>query len=184
MCVTDCSLPAETFTPGSEPSGHFLTGPSAAKRPFPGQPVQGFSATHRLGDDSYLVMGDNGFGAKANSQDADLAVHRIRPGRGTEDTDGTPGTTTYINTMFTLSDPNGLVPWRIWRDGGCGAEARLPAGYTCPKPDRKLTGWDFDVESMQVARTARSGSARSSAPTSCTPTSRAACSPRPSRRRA
>lgn len=29
--------------------------------------------------------------------------------------------------------------------------ATLPAGYTCPTPDRVLTGWDFDPESMQVA---------------------------------
>src|SRR5262245_17113600 len=70
------SLPADTFVPGSESSGYF-TGNAAA--PFPGQPVQGFSGVHALGDGSYLVMSDNGFGAKANSQDFRLRVHRIKP---------------------------------------------------------------------------------------------------------
>ncbi|GAB47311.1 esterase-like activity of phytase family protein, partial [Mobilicoccus pelagius] len=141
-------LPADTFPPGSETSGHFLTGDAAAKAPFTGQPVQGFSATHRLGDGSYLVMSDNGFGAKANSPDALLSVHRIRPGAAK---DGKPGATSYLNTVFTLSDPHGYVPWRLWRDGGCEAAATLPKGYTCPTADRKLTGADFDIESMQVA---------------------------------
>ena len=143
-------LPPETYTPGSETSGHFLepAATQAVKPPFTGQPVQGFSATHRLGDGSYLVMSDNGFGTKANSPDYRLAVHRIRPGKAA---DGKPGETTHLNTVFTLSDPNRHVSWPIWRDGGCAAAKKLPSGYTCPSADRQLTGWDFDIESMQVA---------------------------------
>ena len=34
---------------------------------------------HRNADGSYLVMSDNGFGAKANSPDFELRVHRIVP---------------------------------------------------------------------------------------------------------
>ncbi|HKE77217.1 MAG TPA: esterase-like activity of phytase family protein [Acidimicrobiales bacterium] len=137
-------LPAETYRPGSDASGFFtgITTPIAA--PFPGQPVQGFSAVHRNGDGTYLVMSDNGFGSKANSQDFELRVHRIRP-------DTTTGVTTALDGGFGLSDPDHRVPWTIWRDGGCTAAATLPAGYTCPAPDRVLTGWDFDIESMEIA---------------------------------
>ncbi len=134
------SLPADTFVPGSEPSGHFTGNPAA---PFPGQPVQGFSAVHRLADGSYLAMSDNGFGAKTNSQDFQLRVHRIDP-------DPESGTIA-VRDGFRLSDPARHVPFTTWRDGGCQAAASLPAGYTCPPRDRVLTGWDFDPESMQVA---------------------------------
>ena len=143
-------LPAATYTPASETSGHWVEGNAQIPAPFKGQPVQGFSGTHRLGDGSYLVMSDNGFGNQKNSADALLAVHRIRPATGK---DGKPGETSFINTVFTLSDPNNLIPWRIWRDGGCKATpaAELPKGYTCPTADRQLTGTDFDLEGMQVA---------------------------------
>ena len=139
------SLPTQTYVPGSAPSGHWTTGNAAVPAPYPGQPVQGFSGTHALGDGSYLVMSDNGFGSKANSADFELAVHRIRP-------DVRTGRTAYAGRAFTLSDPDRHVPWTIWRDGGCAAAASLPAGYACPTPDRVLTGWDFDPESMQIAR--------------------------------
>ncbi len=146
-------LPAATYTPASEPSGHWTEGNAQIPAPYKGQPVQGFSATHALGDGSYLVMSDNGFGNKKNSADALLGVHRIRPATAPSNPVGKPGETSFINTVFTLSDPNNLVPWRIWRDGGCAATpaAELPRGYTCPTPDRALTGADFDLESMQVA---------------------------------
>ena len=137
-------LPAETYRPGSAPSGYFTgtTAPIAA--PFPGQPVQGFSGVHRNPDGSYLVMSDNGFGNKANSPDFELRVHRIAADIAT-------GVTTVLDGGFGLSDPDGEVPWTIWRDGGCAAAATLPAGYSCPAPDRLLTGWDFDIESFQIA---------------------------------
>ncbi len=138
-------LPTETYVPGSAPSGYWTTGNATVPAPYPGQPVQGFSATHALADGSHLVMSDNGFGAKANSADFELAVHRIRP-------DLTTGTTAYEGLELTLSDPEHHVPWTIWRDGGCAAASSLPAGYSCPAPDRVLTGWDFDPESMQVAK--------------------------------
>lgn len=137
-------LPAETYRPGSAPSGAFTgtTAPIAA--PYPGQPVQGFSGVHRKSDGSYLVMSDNGFGNKANSPDFELRVHRIVPNFET-------GETRLASGGFGLSDPDHKVPWPIWRDGGCQAAATLPAGYTCPARDRVLTGWDFDIESMQIA---------------------------------
>lgn len=137
------ALPADTFVPGSEPSGYFTTNADA---PFPGQPVQGFSAVHAVGDGSYLTMSDNGFGNKQNSPDFQLRVHQIRPDLST-------GEVELLTGGFVLSDPDGHVGWTIWRDGGCAeaeAAGTLPAGYSCPEPDRILTGWDFDLESMQI----------------------------------
>jgi len=146
-----------TYVPGSERSGAWTTGNAAISAPYPGQPVQGFSATHRLSDGSYLVMSDNGFGAKANSADFLLSVHRIRPNAvslpttvGTKPRRG--AATAYLGTPMRLSDPDRKVAWPIWRDGACAGTASLPRGYTCPTPDRLLTGWDFDIESMQVAK--------------------------------
>jgi hypothetical protein len=137
-------LPAVTYRPGSEPSGFFAASANGVTAPFPGQPVQGFSAVHRNADGSYLVMSDNGFGTKANSADFLLWVHRIQP-------DTASGQTTVLDGGFGLSDPDGHIPFTIWRDGGCAAAAALPAGYACPTPDRQLTGADFDIESMQLA---------------------------------
>jgi hypothetical protein len=139
-------LDTETYVPDSEPSGHWTTGNAAVPAPYPGQPVQGFSGTHALADGSFLVLSDNGFGSKANSADFLLSLHRITPGTGSSADE-----TTYDETLFTFSDPDRLIPWTTWRDGGCASAASLPSGYTCPAPDRRLTGWDFDPESLQVA---------------------------------
>jgi hypothetical protein len=137
-------LPAATYRPGSDPSGYFTATTAPIAAPFPGQPVQGFSGVHRDADGSYLVMSDNGFGSKGNSQDFELRAHRIVPDTAT-------GVTRVVEGGFGLTDPDGHVPWTTWRDGGCAAAATLPAGYACPEPDRVLTGWDFDIEGMQVA---------------------------------
>jgi hypothetical protein len=61
------------------------------------------------------------------------------------------GVTQVLDGGFGLSDPDHHIAWTTWRDGGCAAAPTLPAGYTCPAPDRRLTGWDFDIESMQIA---------------------------------
>lgn len=142
-------LPAATYVPGSETSGHWTTGNAAIPAPYAGQPVQGFSGTHALGDGSFLVLSDNGFGRKANSEDFLLSLHRITPETDAADGDGV---TTYDETIFTFSDPDHLIPWPIWRDGACTSDASLPTGYSCPTADRQLTGWDFDPESLQVAK--------------------------------
>ncbi|EON23746.1 hypothetical protein CF8_2269 [Nocardioides sp. CF8] len=141
-------LPAATYVADSEPSGHWTSGNAAVPAPYAAQPVQGFSGTHALGDGSFLVLSDNGFGAKANSADFLLSVHRITPETFAADGDGE---TTYDETLFTFSDPHHHIPWPIWRDGACEDAEDLPAGYACPDADRVLTGWDFDPESLQVA---------------------------------
>ncbi len=117
-------LPAETFVPGSEPSGSAIgAGPfNGIAAPFSGQPVQGFSGVVRRGDGTYDVLSDNGYGNKANSADFLLRVHRIRPGLR----DGK----LKVLGGFNLSDPDKRVPFALTR------------------ADRVLTGADFDVESI------------------------------------
>jgi hypothetical protein len=118
------ALPAETYVPGSEPSGAALgTAPvNGIPVPFADQPVQGFSGLVRNSDGTFDVLSDNGFGAKANSADFNLRIHRIGPdfGKGAVDVLG----------GITLTDPNKHVPFALTR------------------PDRVLTGADFDPESI------------------------------------
>lgn len=124
-------LPAVTFVPGTEPSGAALgtTPVNGVVPPFADQPVQGFSGVLRNADGTFDVLSDNGYGTKANSADFALRVHRIGPDFGTGAVDVLGG--------LTLTDPNGHVPFPLTR------------------PDRVLTGADFDVES--IVRTADGG---------------------------
>lgn len=118
------SLPAETFVPGSEPSGSAIgAGPfNGITGPFADQPVQGFSGAVKRHDGSYDVLSDNGYGGKANSADFLLRVHRVEP-------DTKTGKVKVLGG-FDLSDPYRKVPFPLTR------------------ADRVLTGADFDVESI------------------------------------
>ncbi|HXG64489.1 MAG TPA: hypothetical protein VNO70_05235 [Blastocatellia bacterium] len=72
-------LPADTFAPGPT-SGQFITPANGRIPPFLNQqPVQGFSSVLRDAKGRFLVMSDNGFGAKNNSADYVLRVYRIDP---------------------------------------------------------------------------------------------------------
>ncbi|MBT1093854.1 esterase-like activity of phytase family protein [Streptomyces sp. Tu102] len=119
------SLPAETFVPGSEPSGAAIgAGPfNGIAAPFAHQPVQGFSGVVNRRDGTFDVLSDNGYGTKANSADFLLRVHRIKP--------DLRGGTAKVLGGFNLSDPDRRVPFPLTR------------------ADRVLTGADFDVESIQ-----------------------------------
>jgi hypothetical protein len=118
------SLPALTFVPNSEPSGAQIgTAPvNGVTPPFTGQPVQGFSGVVRRDDGTFDVLSDNGYGSKANSADFLLRVHRVKPSFQSGKVEVLGG--------FNLSDPDGHVTWPLARS------------------DRKLTGADFDVESI------------------------------------
>lgn len=100
--------------------------PTGLSLPFKGQPVQGFSGIRKLPDGSYLTISDNGFGSKANSPDAMLMFHIVKP-------DWKAGTVERVSTGF-LSDPDRKVPFRIVNEN---------------TPKRYLTGGDFDLESVQ-----------------------------------
>jgi hypothetical protein len=100
--------------------------PTGVSVPFNGQPVQGFSGIRNLRDGTFLVLTDNGFGSKANSPDAMLFFHRIRP-------NWTTGAVEVMQTTF-LHDPDKKVPFRIVNES---------------TEKRYLTGADFDLESIQ-----------------------------------
>ncbi|MGE0254065.1 MAG: esterase-like activity of phytase family protein [Alphaproteobacteria bacterium] len=100
--------------------------PTGLSFPFRGQPLQGFSGITPVGDGSYWVLTDNGFGSKRNSPDALLMFHRVRP-------DWASGRVVVERTIF-LSDPSRVLPFNIVTDA---TDARY------------LTGADFDIESIQ-----------------------------------
>ncbi|MET0606242.1 MAG: esterase-like activity of phytase family protein, partial [Beijerinckiaceae bacterium] len=76
--------------------------PTGLKVPFEGQPVQGFSDIRSLGGNEFLVLTDNGFGAKTNSPDAMLFFHRLKA-------DFSGGKIERVATTF-LHDPDKKVP--------------------------------------------------------------------------
>ncbi|MBX7264607.1 esterase-like activity of phytase family protein [Micromonospora sp. Llam7] len=120
------ALPAATFVAGSEPSGSLVTGnTNGYSTPFADQPIQGFSGIADNGDGTFDVLSDNGYGNIANSADFLLRIHRLAPVFATGTVDVLGG----IN----LTDPGHHVPWELTR------------------PDRVLTGADFDVESIVKA---------------------------------
>jgi len=100
--------------------------PTGISLPFKGQPVQGLSGIKNLKDGTFLTLTDNGFGSKANSPDAMLMFHVVKP-------DWKGGTVEHVSTTF-LSDPDRKVPFRIVNEN---------------TPKRYLTGSDFDIESIQ-----------------------------------
>ncbi|CAN5663217.1 esterase-like activity of phytase family protein [soil metagenome] len=100
--------------------------PTGLKLPFKGQPVQGLSGIRNLKDGTFLTLTDNGFGSKANSPDAMLMFHIIKP-------DWKAGTIERVANTF-LHDPDRKVPFRIVNEN---------------TPRRYLTGSDFDLESIQ-----------------------------------
>ena len=69
------------------------------------QPVQGFSAMVPAGDDTWWTLTDNGYGAKENSADYQLAVYRIDP----HFQESTP----EVLSATVLRDPDEHVPWQI-----------------------------------------------------------------------
>jgi hypothetical protein len=142
-------LPAETFIPAPsdapadlQTSGKYTTGrrvdalgtvmgqsggrPTGVSLPFKGQPIQGHSGIKSVGDGTFWVLTDNGFGNKANSPDAMLHLNRWR-------IDWDKKSWAHLETIF-LHDPDRKVPFRIVHEDS----AR-----------RYLTGADFDLEGFQ-----------------------------------
>jgi len=123
-------LPSDAYQPGP-PSGNFITPDNGVTVPFPSQPIPGFSAVLDIGRGVFWGMPDNGYGAKTNSGDFLLRVYRIRPDFETaRDGSGTVDVLSFIQ----LRDPGMEVPFPLFRD------------------DRLLTGADFDIESLRIAR--------------------------------
>ena len=119
------SLPAETFVPGSEPSGSALgTAPDQRRHAAVRRPAGPGLQRHRRQRPTArsTSLSDNGYGNKANSADFVLRIHRIAP-------DFRTGTVDVLGGI-NLTDPTGHVPFPLTR------------------ADRVLTGADFDVESI------------------------------------
>jgi hypothetical protein len=100
--------------------------PTGISLPFKGQPVQGLSGIKNMKDGTLLTLSDNGFGNKANSPDAMLMFHVVKP-------DWKTGAVERVSTGF-LHDPDRKVPFRIVNENTA---------------KRYLTGSDFDPESIQ-----------------------------------
>lgn len=135
------SLTADTFAEGppagadngnGEPISNGLPEPFGRTGPFPGQPVQGFSGVQFADENSFWFLSDNGFGAKANSADYLLRIHKVDPNfSGLEGGDSSVAVEDFIQ----LSDPNKLISWKIVNEN---------------TTERFLTGADFDPESLVV----------------------------------
>jgi hypothetical protein len=125
-------LPADATAPAP-----WNGAPDTEPAPGPGgrQPVGGFSALlDAPGRDVYWAMPDNGFGNKQNSRSFILRVYKVRVDWETED--GGDGDV-HILDWIDLRDPDEQIPFAIVREGS---------------QDRILTGGDFDIESVRIAR--------------------------------
>jgi glycerophosphoryl diester phosphodiesterase len=127
-------LPAKTFA-GGPISGTLLgsTPINGITPPFPGQPVQGFSAALPAGKGRYWVMPDNGYGSIENSADFNLRVYLLKP--DLETASGGSGTIAVLRHIE-LRDPHHEIPFAI---------------VNSFSRKRVLTGADFDIESLQKA---------------------------------
>lgn len=125
------TLPADTFRPGPT-SGQFIKATNSRHPPFTDQqPVQGFSALVKGEGDSFIVLSDNGFGARNNSSDYLLCIYHIDPDFRTAK--GGSGSI-RVSKVIQLSDPEHYLPYPATRTG-----------------DRQLTGADLDPESFRRA---------------------------------
>jgi hypothetical protein len=149
------SLPADSFAPGPT-SGQFIAPANGRTPPFLNkQPVQGVSSVLPAGHGEFLVLSDNGFGAKTNSADYVLRVYRIHPSFRTRR--GGSGEV-EVESFFNLRDPDHKVNFPIVAEMDFypnGLPPTIPVG-TIPvdpqiKQKRLLTGADFDVESFRKA---------------------------------
>jgi hypothetical protein len=140
-------LPADTFEVGPT-SGQFIAPANDRVPPFARrQSVQGVSSVLPWHDGDFLVMSDNGFGAKANSADYVLAVYRIGPdfltrSRGT----GTIG----VERFFRLRDPDHRIGFPIVAERETYPNSAIPVDPAIRR-GRLLTGGDFDIESFRQA---------------------------------
>ncbi len=156
-------MPANTFSDGPT-SGQFA-GAGAGGNALPLvnlQPVQGFSAVlNGPTAGSFLVMTDNGFGAKTNSADTLLRMYAVQPEWRTAA--GGSGSITPVGfdsgvaqagfntaSRIGLSDPNRLLGYAIQADyTNYYNNAANPLVDPTIRAGRLLTGADLDTESVR-----------------------------------
>lgn len=159
-------LPSATSRAGSPPSGAFFTAGNrttaanngltvpATGAVFNNQPVQGVSAVIPAGHGKWWALADNGYGSRDTSADWQLAIYRMDLGLGTT------GTPQVLDTVL-LSDPRKYVSWKTVCDPTVGTDLppfsfnvlpAKPAACGTDPAARLLTGFDFDPESIEIAR--------------------------------
>jgi hypothetical protein len=162
LLVARSVLPAVTFRAGSPPSGAFLTtderataggngvsGPASGPY-LPGQPIQGFSSMVPADAGTWWALADNGAGARGNSADFQLVIHRVDPRwndpRGPQ-----------VLDSIVLHDPDRRIPWTVVCDPGNGSPlpdfsfnvlSVPPPSCGAAPAGRILTGFDLDPESF------------------------------------
>ncbi|MDJ0618958.1 MAG: esterase-like activity of phytase family protein [Calothrix sp. MO_192.B10] len=146
-------LNADTFAPGST-SGQFKQ--TNRTTPFTqAQPVQGFSGVipgPKPG--TYLVISDNGFGAKSNSPDYLLRIYGVEPDFATgkvfpvDVQTGERLPRFNRRSFLELNDRNRQLQWSIMGDRQFYPNSQIPVPKTI-RTSRLLTGGDFDLESFQ-----------------------------------
>ena len=138
---------ADTFAPGPT-SGQLIAPTNGRVPPFLNkQPVQGISSVLRTSNGDFLVMPDNGFGAKENSPDFVLRVYRIAPDFRTKN--GGSGNI-QVKSFITLRDPDHRINFSIVADGSTYPGTSIPVDADL-RSGRWLTGGDFDIESVREA---------------------------------
>lgn len=128
------TLPATLFLPGPTSGAALGTTPiNGVTPPFAGQPIPGFSGILRRADGTILGLPDNGFGSKANSADYLLQLQVVKPNwkAAAPSTGPSDSGNGEVKKTIRLSDP-----FRV-------------TGQPLARADRKLTGADFDIESIQ-----------------------------------
>jgi hypothetical protein len=105
------------------------------------------SSVLRVSNGDFLVMSDNGFGAKDNSADYVLRVHRISPDFKTK-TGGTGSI--VVKSFITLNDPDHRINFPIVADETFYPGSTIPVDPSI-RTNRLLTGADFDIESLREA---------------------------------
>lgn len=125
-------LDVDTYAEGPN-SGASVKGAHGIFPPFPGQPVQGFSAALKNQDGSFMAMADNGFGTQENSADFLLRIYQLNVNFKTKSASSSQ---VQVQRFIQLRDPLKKIPFKIVNQDSA---------------ERLLTGADFDPESMQRA---------------------------------
>lgn len=155
-------LPASTFAPGPT-SGQLITATNGISAPFvEKQPIQGFSAVlpgPKPG--TFLVMSDNGYGAKANSPDYLLRVYAVEPDFASgrvfpiDFKSGRRLSQFSRQSFLQLSDRRNQIDFPIVAEQDIysgSISSSQPQGIPVApsiKSRRLLTGADFDLESFR-----------------------------------
>ena len=131
--VARATLSADHLEPGPA-SGALASSGNGRTGPWPGQVIPGFSASIDNGDGTFWAQPDNGFGTKANSADFLLRNYLIRPSWQTaEGGDGSIAVERFVS----YNDRNGMLDFPIANEATA---------------ERLLTGADFDIESVVLAK--------------------------------